>query len=332
MHRRLTLFATLMATSLTAAATAQPSSPTPSPGDKPAAPAATEPPASLAAAETAFREEDWPAAVEHYQAAQREGMNHPVMHFRLGYALHMLKRYDEALPHHRRAVRVANPALRIDALYNTACALALTGDKPGALEYLAKARDAGFADATQLNSDTDLNSLRSYAAFKALSDDLAAESPSGLFQQLDVLLGSWQVTEAPADAPADAPRRTITFARPLAGSHAVVTTSAWPAPSGQPNPNRDRTGLMHPDADKRDWVWTVADGLGNTIILRGSPIRGGGLRFVGQEFNAAGPSIHLRWTFTPDAALLRETIESSEDGQTWKEDVSRTLSRLPSAK
>lgn len=318
MHRRLTRFAILIVTSLAAVAPAQPSSSTPPDATQPAPPAISR---SLSDADKAFGEEDWPTAVEHYQAAHRGGINHPLLHFRLGFALHMLKRYDEALPHHRRAVRITNPALRIDALYNTACALALTGDKAGALDHLTKARDAGFVDITQLNADADLNSIRNEPGFKAIADSIDDDKHPlhrGLFQHLDFLLGVWRAVEA-----GPGPHRTHTFTRPLAGSHAIIVTSTWPAAGGQTLPHRDRTGSLIPDAATRQWVWAMADGLGTQINLRTDTLAPNKVRFTGRELTAVNDGMHLRWTLALDGEQLTEIIESSEDGQTWRTDISR---------
>jgi len=46
-----------------------------------------------------------------------------------------------------------------EALYNTACALALAGDAPRAFDTLEQALKSGFDDATLLKKDTDLESL-----------------------------------------------------------------------------------------------------------------------------------------------------------------------------
>jgi tetratricopeptide (TPR) repeat protein len=100
----------------------------------------------FAAGNEAFQKEDWEGAVKAYQAALAKGSGMRLIHFRLGYSLHMLKRYEEALKHHLLATQLTNRALRIDALYNVACAQALLGRKDEALKFLQYAIDAGFKD------------------------------------------------------------------------------------------------------------------------------------------------------------------------------------------
>ena len=52
--------------------------------------------------------------------------------------------------------------------YNHACALALLGDKAGALEFLAKSIGQGFTNAAHIEADEDFASLRKLPAFKEL--------------------------------------------------------------------------------------------------------------------------------------------------------------------
>jgi hypothetical protein len=54
---------------------------------------------------------------------------------------------------------VAKGAYGSDVFYNTACSLALAGDKEKAFQYLEKATQAGYRNSTHLKFDVDLNSL-----------------------------------------------------------------------------------------------------------------------------------------------------------------------------
>jgi tetratricopeptide (TPR) repeat protein len=125
----------------------------------------------------AFQRQDYEAAAKEYAAAVKGGEDAPGVHFRYGYALHVTGHPSEALPHHIVAAsRITNPALRIDALYNAACANALLGRREDALGYFSRALHAGFKDTVQLERDTDLDSLREDAEFKALVKSIGAEA------------------------------------------------------------------------------------------------------------------------------------------------------------
>ena len=57
------------------------------------------------------------------------------------------------------------------SLYNTACALSLGGDKGSAMEFLAKAIDAGFDDLHLLETDDDLDNIRDDRRFADLIEN-----------------------------------------------------------------------------------------------------------------------------------------------------------------
>jgi tetratricopeptide (TPR) repeat protein len=125
----------------------------------------------------AFGAQDYERAVTEYAAAVQAGANTPGVHFRYGYALHVTGHPAEALPHHVAAAgKIENPALKIDAMYNAACACALLGKRDEALSWFGKAIDAGFKDLDQVKQDKDLNSLRGDAEFNRLVESIHAGS------------------------------------------------------------------------------------------------------------------------------------------------------------
>ena len=73
--------------------------------------------------------------------------------------------YERAIEAHRRAATF-EPIKGI-ALYNLACAYALTGRTDEAFEALKASGDAGFDLAEPMRSDSDLDSLRDDARFEA---------------------------------------------------------------------------------------------------------------------------------------------------------------------
>ncbi len=77
--------------------------------------------------------------------------------------------YDRAA---RAFVAAAEAGVREGtSLYNAACARALAGQKPEALDLLQRALDSGFDDPDQLRDDDDLDSLRAEPRFRQLVTD-----------------------------------------------------------------------------------------------------------------------------------------------------------------
>jgi hypothetical protein len=264
-------------------------------------------PREIAVADEAFDRQDWSASVELYRAAIAAGFEHPLVHMRLGYALHVLGRLDEALPHHVRAASAIIPEIRIDGLYNAACASALTGNTEQALEYLAKAIDAGFKDTPQVARDSDLNSLREDERFKKLVAGIG-RTPR-LHEQMDFFLGTWTQTDESGQVV-----DMLTCSRPLAGSHAILTTSTNFG-GGQ------LAGVLTPDFDTRQWKWTAADGHGTLRQLVGERQDDGSIVFTGTDSSPVGlpHNAILRLTYTPtNDGRVKEKAESSTDGgATW---------------
>jgi tetratricopeptide (TPR) repeat protein len=149
----------------------------------PAADFRGDPAEHIRAGHQAFGAQDFARAAAEYAAAVNAGADSPLVHFRYGYALHVTGYPEQALPHHLKAVEIENPALRIDALYNAACACALLGRREQALSWLSKAIDAGFRDLEQVRTDPDMDSLRADAEFKRLVESMskpASSNPPGL--------------------------------------------------------------------------------------------------------------------------------------------------------
>lgn len=258
---------------------------------------------NLTRANSAFQAGHWQAAVDAYNAAQAEGIDDASLHFRLGFALHSLGRIEEALPHHLRGSRINVAPIRIDCLYNAACAHALLSHPDDAIAFLQRAIDTGFLDRAQATSDPDLDSLRHDQRFIDLIDGIGVVPT--LSHQLDFLLGTWNL-QLPGG-----PVRPYTFQRSVPGSSAIFYSTTLPAGTSW-------AGSIIPDAAARTWTWTSCDALGTTLQYTGTATTNS-VVWVGHQLDATGQGPHTRLTQTlqPDGTLL-ERSESSTDGQTWR--------------
>ena len=89
----------------------------------------------------------------------------------LGYSLHSLQKWDEALAAHIKAS--AFPNVAPTATYNVACVYALKKDKDKAFEWLHKAVAAGFRQADHMDNDSDMDSLRDDPRYAKVIDAIA---------------------------------------------------------------------------------------------------------------------------------------------------------------
>lgn len=276
-----------------------------------------EPASAFEQAERAFAGGRYEAAATLYQQARQEGVDHALLHFRLGYALHVTGRVREALPHHLRGSAHSNRAIRIDCLYNAACAHALLGDAEASLRHLQYAVDTGFVDKAQVAQDADLDSLRQDARFVAIVEGIGVEPT--LFAQLDFLLGDWEV-------PVGGDRiATLSFRRPQERSSTIFYQ--WSHPDGEA-----WAGSLIPDAAARTWTWSYCDDRGTSFRLLGEK-RGNSFIWEGPQVDARGPTVRMRITqSTHQGGSIHERREYSLDGVEWHlhhEDVLRRASAEP---
>lgn len=290
-------------------------------------------PAELgAAANAALQRGDLEAALEPLEALAELQPASPAVQFQLGRALLAAERYDDAVV----AFESVTGPTRPTALYNAACGHSLAGRLDAAVERLRDARDAGFADLGQVETDADLDPLRERDDFAAIVDDLEAElGPPVEFDAdaprtwLDWFIGEWapvsglppsyaQSVEWDLDGTAVAVRtgvsRTIAIWQPEQQIWRLVWASAFG------DHDRLEGGL------EEDRLVFLQD------EIRGQPDQIGRLTY----FDARANSYRMLWevsgdegaTWTPvTRALYRRTAEHEPPPSTLKGPANKVLSR-----
>jgi Flp pilus assembly protein TadD len=130
-------------------------------------------------AEARFADKDYPGALAGFREVLALDPENGKAHGRIGYILIGMGEPVEAGRHFERQYELGHD--RPTALYNSACARALTGDTTSALDYLAAAVRHGFANTELMAKDSDLDAIRDEAAFEEQlerarsADDLRAE-------------------------------------------------------------------------------------------------------------------------------------------------------------
>jgi tetratricopeptide (TPR) repeat protein len=120
------------------------------------------------AAEEAWGDQDFGKAAEVLAKLVKVDENNAVAWFRLGYALHAEKQYDAALAAHKKASTFGIPQIKQLGSYNAACVYAIQKKKDDAFLWLNKAVDAGFKNASQFKTDSDMDNLRDDPRFVKL--------------------------------------------------------------------------------------------------------------------------------------------------------------------
>ena len=119
------------------------------------------------------QDEEFGEAAEIFQELVESNEDLGPAWFFLGYSLHMDGQLEEALKAHKKAAEFDQFAGI--ATYNVACAHALMHDSNAAMESLMDAVENGFDDVSQMEIDSDLNSLHTDVRFAKLLADLDGE-------------------------------------------------------------------------------------------------------------------------------------------------------------
>ncbi len=288
-----------------------------------------------------FREQRWSQAVDGYRRLVEAEPENARAWFRLGYALHALERWDEALECHEQAAVLPSP-YQVVATYNAACARALRGEVDLALEWLERAIDSGFRKLDLLDSDPDLNNLRTDPRFKRLRAELvgldaavsALPCPAGHPGQFDFLVGRWRSrnwTRTPDGAWEEA-GALVFDTRPVLGGEAIFTLAA-----GRLG-DRDVQGLLlrHYDAERDRWI-TVKnwpDGKRAAFSAQTGCFRRGRAEFFSSfHTGRGGEPTQTRGTISdvgPDH-LRMDSAVTTDGGRTWEPRVVYELERAPAA-
>lgn len=257
---------------------------------------------TLQTAAQAFQAQDWAKAVEQYRALTSSQGNQAVVWFRLGYALHALGRYQEAVSAHQKASEFA--PVRATALYNLGCAHALLGNKDQALLELTKAVDSGFRTVQQFEQDSDLDSLRDHPRYTALITML--KSRKAPRREFDFWVGSWDVFNAQGQ---QVGTNVITLRQ-----QGNIIHEAWTSQNGGTGES-----MNYFDPETATWKQVWVDGGGSVIRYEGR-FQAGAMRLMsGVAIGANGARQRSRCTFTPlEDGRVQQLIEHSQDqGKTW---------------
>ncbi len=145
----------------------------------------------LAEANQAFADQDWAKAAQLYKAVLEKNPKIGSAWHHLGYSYHVMGQLDEAIIAHQKATEFQR--FRALGLYNLACAYSLKKDKDKAFHYLNLALDAGFQSKQFLDTDTDLDFLRSDERFAQVIKKALRTSVMEASLQLDFWVGRWDV-------------------------------------------------------------------------------------------------------------------------------------------
>ena len=256
-------------------------------------------------ADALFAAKKWNESATAYEAFTKTNPNNGRAWYRLGFSLHSMGKYDQAVRAFQRSVDIGNNPL---VMYNLACAYSRVGDKEKAFEWLNKSINAGFA-APQLTTDPDFEGLHTDARFKevtALAGRLSKPCEfSPEHRQFDFWVGDWDVKTPQGQ---------------LAGTNTVqrledgcLILENWTGSQGGTGKS-----INFYTAGTGKWRQTWVSSTAGVTDYQGS-YKEGAMRFEGETTASNGTKLLLKLTFFnlgPDR--VRQLAEQSPDGgKTW---------------
>ena len=249
-----------------------------------------------------FMAQDWGNAVKAYEALTTSNPRNGRYWYRLGFALHSLGKYKDAVEAYTRSVEIGgNPT----SMYNLACSYAQLEDREMAFKWLGKSTEAGFSSVEQLVSDEDLAGLRHDVRFDALVTQARQNATppcerSPEYCQLDFWMGDWNVYSNDQLAGTNKIERVL---------DSCVLLESWTGKGGY---NGKSFNYYTQSTGKWHQLWL--DNKGGYISYLGE-FKDGSMRFEGENVSSDGTRELSRMTFTPlPDGRVRQFIEQSKDG------------------
>jgi tetratricopeptide (TPR) repeat protein len=252
-----------------------------------------------------MKAQNWPKAVEAYEAIARAEPQNSVALLRLGIANHSMKAYEKAATAYESSEKISsNPVVT----YNLACVYALLGQKEKAIAWLEKALVVGFRNKKQIETDEELSGIRATAEFKAFEKKLdQAIRPceyDNNARAFDFWVGDWDVrTQQGQTAGTNLVEKA---------ENGCVVIENWAGAFGGTG-----RSLNFYDKQISKWRQIWVDSSGNTVLFTGE-FKDGAMRYATEQVGADGKKTWVKLTFTLLApGKVRQHGERSEDGQTW---------------
>ena len=223
---------------------------------------------------------------------------------RLGFSLHALERWDEAMVAHRKASKF--PLTQATATYNIACVHSRLGNLDESIKALEKAIELGFRrERPVILQDPDLKTLREHPKFESLVAKASVTKRASRYRDLDFMLGKWQVK--------DPNGRLLGHSRITKEERGFLLTEKWTAIDGSTG-----TGITYFDPKLQAWRQTFVGMFGGVINAKGNLVDGT-LKMTGDNSRPTRDISLLKTLTEPVAKGAFKFIidESTDDGITW---------------
>jgi tetratricopeptide (TPR) repeat protein len=267
-------------------------------------------------ANRAFAAEEWQTSADVFGRIVQHEPDNVSARIRLGYSLHMLKRYDEALATYIR-VSQHDGRPRQWAFYNIAAIYALKNEKRMALDYLQDAVESGYRQRDQetpVVDDPDFKCLADDPEFLRLAELTKPVSKREAYRQLDFLIGNWVLTSEAGS------RVGIASLSEKSQGYAIIGDCI------DDTQRVSSTLLFFYQPDLLKWRFTWLTDQGSVATMTGRSAEGNTFVFEGEQVMADGRQFAARCTLEEtDNGAIAFTFEASADGGANWHDMFRAI-------
>ncbi len=254
----------------------------------------------------AFQAGHWEAAIQGYETIVRQDPADAAAWYRLGYALHATGKLAAAIEAHQ--VAATFPQTRRSALYNLACAYAVTGRSDEAMDEFERAITAGFrADEATICQDEDWAGLADHPRFADLVRQAGRPPVTDPHRELEFVVGQWRVT--------DGAGKRLGQSVISKDERGFLLTEKWEATDGSTG-----TSITYYDPKAQAWRQTFVGMFGNVMQMQGDFVEGA-LTMRGESVFSNGVTALCRSTTRPRANgdFVFQLDESRDGGETWRQ-------------
>ena len=274
-----------------------------------------------AAASAAYEAKDWAKAEPLYEKLVKAQPQSFRQWYRLGVCLQALGRHQRALAAFQAAQAKGMPVSIVG--YNIAAVYASMGQIDQAMGQLAETVKQGYAQADQMSTDPDLQSIRRDARFATLVEQAKHnQSPCDYKlenRQFDFWVGDWDVVTTNEDSPAG-----ISHIERAIGNCVI-----WENWTSRGNSGYAGKSYNIYNADLKRWEQFWADNQGGMIHFYGG-LANGVMDFYTDEIpQADGTRLkrHLQFFNLGPDKVRQFSRGSTNDGKTWAVEYDFTYNR-----
>lgn len=262
---------------------------------------------SLKRAGALMREGQIQAGLDMYAAVRKLEPKNGVAWMHSAYAWLSVKQYEKAIDAFEKADELGfAPFL---ARYNLISTHAILGQKQAAMDWFEKAIDVGYANIEQLESDSNLDSLRKEPRFVALLKQAKRQAWPCLYDDryraLDFWVGDWDVY--------DQYGHRIGSDRIEASHQGCMVQENW---SGLHNGGEGYSASFY-DPNTQTWRQNWVGDNGQVSMMIGE-VRSDGIHFLSESVNAKGEPVTNSMILSSSENGPVQTFRTSSDGgKTW---------------